>query len=257
MTKIIMDINYNPFSLVGKTILVTGASSGIGQATAIECSRMGAKMILTGRNEERLQKTFESLEGEGHLQIVSDISTQEGVIKLVESIPSVDGLFNNAGVSTTKPIGFIKDDVIDQLFNINIKAPILLTNMMVKKKKINKGGAIVFTSSIGKYVVTPGNNLYASSKGALSSFMKGVAVELASKKIRCNAILPGMIETPIMKGKGSISEEQWELNKQKYPLKRFGTPEEVAWLVIYLFSDASKFVTGSEFVIDGGRSLSI
>ena len=86
MTKIIMDINYNPFSLVGKTILVTGASSGIGKATAIECSRMGAKMILTGRNEERLQKAFESLEGDGHLQIVSDISTQEGVIKLVENI---------------------------------------------------------------------------------------------------------------------------------------------------------------------------
>jgi NAD(P)-dependent dehydrogenase (short-subunit alcohol dehydrogenase family) len=129
--------------------------------------------------------------------------------------------------------------------------------MMVKKKKINKGGSVVFTSSIGRYVVTPGNNLYAATKGALSAFMKGAAVELASKKIRCNAVLPGMIETPIMTGKGSISEEQWELNKQRYPLKRFGTPEEVAWLVIYLFSDASQFITGSEFVIDGGRSLSI
>lgn len=252
-----MDTNYNPFSLTGKTILVTGASSGIGHATAIECSKMGAKLIITGRNEERLQQTFESLEGDGHQQIAIDISTQEGVNKLVENVSSVDGLFNNAGVSVTKPIGFIKGDLIDYLFDINVKTPILLTNMMVKKKKINKGGAIVFTSSIGRYVVTPGNNLYAGSKGALSSFMRGAAVELAGKNIRCNAILPGMIETPIMKGKGSISEEQWEINKQKYPLKRFGTPEEVAWLVIYLFSDASKFVTGSEFIIDGGRSLSI
>ena len=252
-----MDTNYNPFSLQGKTILVTGASSGIGKATAIECSRMGAKLIVTGRNEIRLQQTFESLVGDGHQQIVIDLSTQEGVNMLVENISNIDGLFNNAGISTTKPIGFIKDNEVDHLFNINVKAPILLTSMMVKKKKINKGGAIVFTSSIGKYVVTPGNNLYAGSKGALSSFMRGAAVELASKNIRCNAILPGMIETPIMKGKGSISEEQWELNKQKYPLRRFGTPEEVAWLVIYLISDASKFVTGSEFVIDGGRSLSI
>ena len=252
-----MDTNYNPFSLTGKTILVTGASSGIGHATAIECSKMGAKLIITGRNEERLQQTFESLEGDGHQQIAIDISTQEGVNKLVENVSSVDGLFNNAGVSVTKPIGFIKGDLIDYLFDINVKTPILLTNMMVKKKKVNKGGSIVFTSSIGRYVVTPGNNLYAGSKGALSSFMRGAAVELASKNIRCNAILPGMIETPIMKGKGSISEEQWEINKQKYPLKRFGTPEEVAWLVIYLFSDASKFVTGSEFIIDGGRSLSI
>ena len=257
MRRTIMDINYNPYSLEGKTILVTGASSGIGQTTAIECSRMGARLIITGRNEERLQQTFDSLSGEGHQQIAIDISNMEGVSALVENVSSIDCLFNNAGVSTTKPIGFISDSEFDRIFNINVKAPILLTNMLVKKKKVNKGGSIVFTSSIGRYVVTPGNNLYAATKGALSSFMKGAAVELSSKKIRCNAILPGMIETPIMKGKGSISEEQWELNKQKYALKRFGTPEEVAWLVIYLFSDASQFVTGSEFVIDGGRSLSI
>lgn len=252
-----MDTNYNPYSLSGKTILITGASSGIGKATAIECSRMGARLIITGRNEERLQQTFESLAGEGHQQIAIDISSVDGVLRLVDNVSAVDCLFNNAGVSTTKPIGFIAENEIDRLFDTNVKAPILLTNMMVKKKKINKGGSVVFTSSIGRYVVTPGNNLYAATKGALSAFMKGAAVELASKKIRCNAVLPGMIETPIMTGKGSISEEQWELNKQRYPLKRFGTPEEVAWLVIYLFSDASQFITGSEFVIDGGRSLSI
>lgn len=252
-----MDTNYNPYSLSGKTILITGASSGIGKATAIECSRMGARLIITGRNEERLQQTFDSLAGEGHQQIAIDISNVDGVLRLADNVSGVDCLFNNAGVSTTKPIGFIAESEIDRLFDTNVKAPILLTNMMVKKKKINKGGSVVFTSSIGRYVVTPGNNLYAATKGALSAFMKGAAVELASKKIRCNAVLPGMIETPIMTGKGSISEEQWELNKQRYPLKRFGTPEEVAWLVIYLFSDASQFITGSEFVIDGGRSLSI
>ncbi len=252
-----MDTNYNPYSLSGKTILITGASSGIGKATAIECSRMGAQLIITGRNEERLQQTFDSLAGEGHQQIAVDISNADGVLRLVDGVSAVDCLFNNAGVSTTKPIGFIAENEIERLFDTNVKAPILLTNMMVKKKKINKGGSVVFTSSIGRYVVTPGNNLYAATKGALSAFMKGAAVELASKKIRCNAVLPGMIETPIMTGKGSISEEQWELNKQRYPLKRFGTPEEVAWLVIYLFSDASQFITGSEFVIDGGRSLSI
>ena len=252
-----MDTNYNPYSLQGKTILVTGASSGIGQATAIECSRMGAKLIITGRNEERLQQTFDSLVGEGHQQIAIDISNVDGVLGLVDNVSAVDCLFNNAGVSTTKPIGFIVEKEIERLFDTNVKAPILLTNMLVKKKKINKGGSIVFTSSIGRYVVTPGNNLYAATKGALSAFMKGAAVELASKKIRCNAVLPGMIETPIMTGKGAISDEQWEINKQRYPLKRFGSPEEVAWLVIYLFSDASQFITGSEFVIDGGRSLAI
>lgn len=250
-----MDINYNPFSLQGKTLLITGASSGIGRETAIECSRMGAELIITGRNEERLQETYDSLEGEGHQSIVFDLSNLDGMTGFLDSIPPVDGLFNNAGVSVTKPIGFISLEEMKRILDVNVYAPILLTSLMVKKKKIRKGGAIVFASSIGRYIVTPGNSLYAASKGALSSFMKGAATELVSKGIRCNAILPGMVETPIMKGKGAISDEQWEINRQLYPMKRFGTPQEIAWLVAYLFSDASGFMTGTEIVIDGGRSL--
>ena len=237
-----MDINYNPFSLEGKTILVTG-------------SKMGAKLIITGRNEERLQETFDQLQGEGHQKIALDISSIEGVKQLVEVVPTVDGLLNNAGISSAKPISFITEKELDRLFSINLNTPIYLTNLMIKKKKVAKGGSIVFTSSIGRYMVAPGNSMYAASKGGLSAFMKGAALELAAKNIRCNAILPGMIETPIMKGKESISDEQWEVNKQLYPMKRFGTTQEVAWLVVYLFSDASSFMTGSELVIDGGRSL--
>jgi len=250
-----MDTNYNPYSLSGKTILITGASSGIGQATAIECSRMGAQVIVTGRNEQRLQETLSQLEGEGHQMIAVDISTADGVKLLVESVPVVDGLLNNAGVSATKPIGFLSEQELNRIFDINLKAPILLTNLMAKKKKIRKGGSIVFTSSVGRFIEAPGNSLYSSSKGGLSSFMRGAALELAAKQIRCNALLPGMIETPIMTGKQTISEEQWEKNKQRYPLKRFGTPQEVAWAAVFLFSNASSFLTGSEIIIDGGRSL--
>ena len=248
-------MSYNPFSLEGKTILVTGASSGIGQAVAVECSKMGAKMVITGRNEERLRDTLSQLDGKEHQMIVADISSFDGVNNLVDTIPGVDGLLNNAGITVTKPISFISETELEKLFDINLKAPIHLTNLIVKKKKIAKGGSIVFTSSIGKYMVVPGNSLYSASKGGLSSFMKGAAIELASKNIRCNAILPGMIETPIMESKDAISSEQWEANKQSYPLKRFGTPQEVAWLAVYLFSDASSFMTGSEIVLDGGRSL--
>lgn len=250
-----MDTNYNPFSLLDKTILITGASSGIGQTTAIECSKMGAKLIITGRNEQRLKETFDHLEGEGHKMISLDLSTMEGVNQLVDFVPILDGMLNNAGVTTAKPVGFLSDKELRRIFDINLYSPILLTNLIVKKKKIRKGGSIVFTSSIGRYMVAPGNSMYSSSKGALSSFMKAAALELSSKNIRCNAVLPGMIETPIMKGKESISEEQWEANKLLYPLKRFGKPEEVAWLIVYLLSNASCFVTGSEIVIDGGRSL--
>lgn len=249
-------MSYNPFSLEGKTILVTGASSGIGQGVAIECSKMGAKVVITGRNEERLAETFHQLQGEGHMQICLDLSTIEGINRLVEESPIINGLLNNAGVSDAKPISFISEKSLNRLISINLLTPILLTNQFIKKKKISKGGSIVFTSSIGRSIVAPGNTTYAASKGGLSSFMKGAAIELAEKNIRCNAVLPGMIETPIMaKGKGAISDEQWEINKAQYPLKRFGTPQEVAWLVVYLFSDASSFMTGSELIIDGGRSL--
>ena len=250
-----MDTNYNPFSLNGKTILVTGASSGIGQATAVECSKMGAKVVITGRNKERLAETFDSLEGFGHQSIPLDISDISGITQLVSEIPQIDGILNNAGITVAKPISFLSEGELDRILYINLRTPLLLTNLLVKKKKISKGGSIVFTSSIGRYIVAPGNSMYAASKGGLSAFMKGAALELAAKGIRCNAILPGMVETAIMKGKESISEEQWENNKQLYPLKRFGNPKEVAWLAVYLFSDASSFMTGSELVIDGGRSL--
>lgn len=252
----IMDINYNPFSLQGKTILVTGASSGIGKATAIECSKLGACVIVTGRNEERLKQTFQQLEGDSNHQMISiDLSSINGIERLIDFIPKVDGLLNNAGITTAKPISFINEKELNNILDVNLYAPIMLTNLLIKKKKIVKGGSIVFTSSIGRYMVAPGNSMYAASKGGLSAFMKGAALELSAKGIRCNAVLPGMVETGMMKGKESISEEQWELNKLKYPLKRFGSPEEIAWLAIYLFSDASAFMTGSELVIDGGRSL--
>lgn len=249
-------MSYNPFSLEGKTILITGASSGIGRATAIECSKMGAKVVITGRNPERLQESFNSLEGSGHLQIIADLSKQEDVEKLVNDIPVVNGCVNNAGFNVTQPLPFIKEDDAKQIFDVNILAPILLTNQLVKKKKITKEGSIVFTSSIsGLGICTPGNSLYSATKGALTSFMKNAAIDLSSKKIRCNAVLPGMVETPLKAGKSMITEEQWEKNRQLYPLKRFGLPEDVAYGIIYLLSDASQWVTGTELVIDGGRKL--
>lgn len=246
----------NPFSLEGKTILVTGASSGIGKATAIECSKMGAKIVLTARNEERLKETLSLLEGEGHTYIVADLADEVQMDALVAELPVIDGLVNNAGFNIMQLVPFIKCEDMNRVLSVNLGAPILLTHKVVKKKKMAKESSIVFTSSIaGKGVCSPGNSLYSASKGGMSAFMKNAALELAAKKIRCNAVLPGMIETPLKEGKANITEEQWEINRQLYPLKRFGSPEDVAYAIIYLLSDASAWVTGSEFVIDGGRSL--
>lgn len=251
-----MGINYNPFSLEGKTILVTGASSGIGQTTAVECSKMGAKVIITARNEERLKETISRMEGDGHSYIVADLSSEENILSLVEQLPVINGCVNNAGYNIMQLVPFIKYESIENIMNVNLFAPIYLTHSLIKNKKISKDSSIVFTSSIsGKGVCSLGNSLYSATKGGLSAFMRNAALDLASKKIRCNAVLPGMVETPLKEGKSTITEEQWEANRQLYPLKRFGSPEDIAFAIIYLLSDASAWVTGSEFVIDGGRSL--
>lgn len=249
-------MNYNPYSLEGKTILVTGASSGIGRTTAVECSKIGAKVVVTARNEKRLKETISMLEGEGHQYIVADLGKEEEIDSLVEQMPVIDGLVNNAGFNVMQLVPFIKSMDAARVFDVNLLAPVLLTHKVVKKKKIGKESSIVFTSSIaGKGVCSAGNSLYSASKGGLTAFMKNAALELAAKKIRCNAVLPGMVETPLKEGKSNITEEQWEINKQLYPLKRFGSPEDVAYAIIYLLSDASSWITGTELVIDGGRSL--
>lgn len=250
-----MGINYNPFSLEGKTILVTGASSGIGKATALECAKMGAKLVITGRNEARLNEVFDALDGNGHLQIIADLSNEDDLQRLVNEIPVLNGCVNNAGYNTMSVIQFIKQEDLEHIMDVNLVAPIMLTHLLVKKKKIAKDSSIVFTSSIsarGRNSV--GNSMYSATKGGLSSFMKNAALELAAKRIRCNAVLPGMVETPLKEGKSNITEEQWEINRQLYPLKRFGKPEEIAYGIIYLLSDASAWVTGTELVIDGGMT---
>lgn len=248
-------MSYNPFSLVGKTVLITGASSGIGKATAIECSKMGAKTIITGRNEERLNETLSLLEGDGHLTIVADLTDESSLSSLVESCPVIDGLVNNAGSTIMLPTQFVTREKLQYVLDVNTIAPILLTQMLLKKKKLTKGASVVITDSIsGVKIASPGNVLYSTSKSAIDGFMKNAALDLASKNIRVNAVCPGMIATHILDDK-VVSSEDMEADIKKYPLKRYGRPEEVAYAIIYLLSDASSFTTGASLVIDGGFTL--
>lgn len=248
------DPTYNPFSLVGKTILITGASSGIGRATAIECSKLGATCVITGRNEERLNETLSQMVGEGHISIVADISTQEGIDLLAEQSPAIDGVVNNAGVGITKPVGFYKQDDLERIFQINAFTPMLITKQLLKKKKINKSASLVFVTSIATQKYSLGNGIYGSSKAAISTYVRYCAKELCDKKIRANSIHPGMIETKLIHG-GSLSEADLQKDMQRYPLGRYGNPEEVAHSIIYLLSDASAWITGTSLIIDGGISL--
>lgn len=246
---------YNPYSLEGKTILVTGASSGIGRASAIECSKMGASVVITARNEERLQETLLAMEGKNHFVFPCDLSDETGIDNLVNNVPVLNGLLNNAGFTKTLPIQFINSGDLNSILRINTMAPVLLLQKLLKKKKLKKSSSVVFTSSMaGIGFTSVGNSMYAASKGALSAFIRCAAKELAPKGIRVNAVCPAMVDTGILDS-GTISKEQLEEDKKRYPLGRYGRPEDIAWAIIYLLSDASSWVTGDNLVIDGGVSI--
>lgn len=246
---------YNPYSLENKTILVTGASSGIGKKTAIECSKLGATVIIVGRNEERLNDTYSQLEGSGHSKYVLDLTDFSALETMVKGLPEIHGVVNNAGIGGKLPVAFITPENLQNVLNINTIAPVILTKLLLKNKKMKRGASMVITSSIsGVYSVDVGNTIYSITKSAIDGFMKNSAKELGIKGIRINSVNPGMVETPIHEQE-SMTEEQIAKDMENYPLKRYGKPEDIAWGIIFLLSDASSWVTGTSLKIDGGYSL--
>lgn len=251
----------NPFSLEGKTILVTGASSGIGKATAIACAAAGARVVLTGRNVERLEATLSDLRTRtdildaAHLVIAAELCEQEEINRLVDALPELDGAFLCAGVSDTTPVKYINSKAIQRVLSINLEAPMLLTQRLLLKKKIKKGASLVYMSSMGVEQVAPGLGIYAASKSGLNAFMRAVATEQASRKVRANAVMAGMVKTELIDTLSQLTEEDIKRDEAKYPLG-YGKPEDVANAVIYLLSDASRWMTGSVIKLDGGSGLS-
>jgi NAD(P)-dependent dehydrogenase (short-subunit alcohol dehydrogenase family) len=255
LCKSVKSVDNNPFSLEGKTVLVTGASSGIGRAIAITCSQMGAGIILTGRNEERLKETLSQLHGTNHRYLIADLKEEKEIEQLVEQLPKLDGFVNSAGIVKPLLLAFTGVDEMNEVLQTNAISALNLTRLLIQNNKIKKEASILYISSInGNNCSSVGSSIYAASKAMLNGFMKAVALELASKKIRVNCINPGMIETDIFNG-SNIDAEELEKDKLKYPLKRYGKPEEVAYAAVYLLSDAAKWITGSSLVIDGGYIL--
>jgi len=252
-----MDTSYNPFSLSGKTILVTGASSGIGQETAVQCSKLGAKIIITGRNEERLNETFALLQGAGHLILKADLSTADNASKLAEACPQIDGLALCSGRSFTSPFLFCDQEKYEEVFGTNFFAPVQLLRVLVKTKKLGKGGSVVFVSSTGgNQRCVNGNSIYGATKAAITATMRFCARELAPKKIRVNAVNPSMVNTPLVKKfQENLSQEQIDADIKHYPLGRYGEPIDIALAIVYLLSAASSWTTGSTLVIDGGSTI--
>lgn len=247
-------MNYNPFTLEGKVILVTGASSGIGRAAAIECSRMGAKMIILGRDEERLKSVYAQLEGGGHLFFHGDLTDDDFIASVASSIEYINGIVFCAGISDTTMMKFATKEKFLRILDINLFSEVELIRLLLQKKKVIKSSSLVFVSSMGAKQVAPGLGLYSASKSAILSIMKALAIELVPRKIRANAVLPSMVRTPLIDKLSSISQEEWELEEKTYPLG-FGQPEDIAYACIYLLSDASRWVTGTELKLDGGKTL--
>lgn len=245
-------MNNNPFSLAGKTILVTGASSGIGRETAIQCSQAGARLVITGRDKQRLTETLLLLEGTYHKMFLADLTDSSRVDNIIQSLDDVDGVVHAVGISKRVPVKFIKEDKFEDMLHTNFFSSSMFSIKLYKAKKIKKEASLVFISSVAANYATVGSIMYMSSKGALNSFVKGFANELAHLGIRANAILPGMIET---KMNNSLSDIDIQKDLMNYPLGRYGKPKEVAWAAVYLLSDATKWMTGSLLTLDGGLTL--
>ena len=249
----------NPFTLEGKTIVVTGASSGIGRQCAIDCSRMGAKVMLIARNEARLAETLSMMEGEGHGVYSADIDpfvTGGGNSLIIKQIVSqhgkVDGFLHAAGIEKTLPLKLLSADDYLSVYKTNALSAFDFIHHFSNRKYFNDGGHIVLISSITSVIGRGGVAAYAASKGAMNSAVKSMALELAKKHICINCVSPGTILTPLMQNYlSTLTDEEREKRVSGFPLG-LGTPEDVSNICIFLLSDASRWITGQNFIVDGG-----
>lgn len=244
---------FNPFSLEGKTIMVTGASSGIGRGIAVTCSKMGASVIINGRNGVKLSETLSMMEGEGNVVVAGDLTDSQMLATIVKSLPKLDGVVHCAGIGQRIPCKLLSEQLVDEVMGVNFKAPIMLQSELLKQNKLNKGGSIVFIASMAIWSPSLGNSVYSASKGAVVSFANCLALELAPRKIRVNCISPAMVWTDLIL-KDGLEEEQLKADENNYPLKRYGQPEDIANLAVYMLSDASTWMTGSNVKISGGAN---
>ena len=238
-----------PFDLTGKTILVTGASSGIGRQTCISIANMGGKIIASGRNEERLKETITMLPEDNHKMFKADLTKTSEIEEMVNDLDKISGVVHCAGIVKLLPMKFYTKEYLREFNEINYEAPVLLTKTLHKKRKILNNSSIIFISSIISQIGKIGQGLYAGTKGALVAITKVLALELAAKNIRVNCISPGLVKTPLLDD--LTSRKEIEKNIKMHPLG-LGTPEDVANACVYLLSDASRWITGTNLIIDGG-----
>jgi NAD(P)-dependent dehydrogenase (short-subunit alcohol dehydrogenase family) len=236
-------------------VLITGASSGIGRSCAIEASSLGAHCVLSGRNEKQLNETANLCKTPAEI-IPADLLKSEDIKKIADKIAALDGFVSCAGIINPRPIKFLRQENLQEIFSINYFAPVTLTAELLQAKKMNDGASFVFISSVSSKHPYFGGAAYVSSKAALEAFSRTLALETAPKKMRSNVLLPGLVETQMLKEtREAVGEEEFQAYEKQYPLG-YGKPEDVANAVCFLLSDESRWITGSELKLDGGLVLS-
>jgi NAD(P)-dependent dehydrogenase (short-subunit alcohol dehydrogenase family) len=241
----------NPFSLLDKVILVTGASSGIGRQIAISAAAAGAKIICLGRSKEKLQRTMEQLQGSGHALIAADLTQSEELKDILEDIPKLNGLVHSAGMTAYMPANFIGKKHIDEVFSINFEAVVVFTSALLKAKKIENKASILFLSSIATKHAYFAGGMYAASKSAIEAYSANLALELAPKGIRSNCLAPTFVKTEMVeKSEQTISPESMEKMKKMHPLG-FGEVEDVAHTAVFFLSDASRWISATVLPMGG------
>lgn len=245
----------NPFSVEGKTILITGAASGIGKAAALQCAEMGAKVVLLDLNGEGLNSTKAELPEGSAETYALNLTDYDVLCEVVSKFPKLDGVASNAGIFYSMMARLSDKKDMEKIFQINTFSHISLVQQLMEQKKLNKGASIVFTSSMsGVFCGAVGGSLYGATKSALAGYAKALAIELAPRGIRVNTIHPGMVNTPLIHS-AALSQDVLDEDKKNYLLGRYGEPEEIAYSIVYLLSDATKWVTGTQLLIDGGFSV--
>lgn len=243
----------NPFSLDGKTILVTGASSGLGRQTAITASQMGAKVMVTGRDNTRLQETYDLLEGDGHKQFIADLTVQHDIDTLVASLPELNGVVFSTGISDLSPARFITAATIEKTFSISYTASVLLTaGLLAKKRFAKKDCSLVFISSISTRYPFVGGAMYISAKAAIEAYARVLALELAPKGIRVNCVAPAFVRTPMLDQTATNYSQQAVDMIEARQILGLGDPDDVANTIVYYLSNASKWVSGTNLILGGG-----
>jgi NAD(P)-dependent dehydrogenase (short-subunit alcohol dehydrogenase family) len=244
------------FNLHNKTILVTGASSGIGRQVAIHADVMGATIVLCGRDMSRLEETRSLLKSSRqHLILRADLTLENDLTELVKAVPGLDGIVHCAGVVSPFPVKFLTREKLQETFRINYDAVVELMAQITRGKKLNKNASVVFLSSISANHPHKGGAAYAGSKAALESFSKVIALEFFTQGIRSNCIAAAMVRTPMYEhAEKGASKETLDEHVNKYPLG-VGKPEDVANAAVFLLSEASRWITGTTLTLDGGFLL--